>query len=142
VLVDLDGVLGDTRPLWRDWVADAARRARVELDLPDDRAAAVAELDARLGNWRDLLERFAEDRAPVYLRPRADVTALLRRLQADGVRIGVFTDAPAELAQVAVAHLCTARRIDALGPLEQVRRELGDGAAIARSPAELAAAAA
>ena len=70
--IELD-VLGDTRPLWRDWLADAARVLDVA-GLPDDRAAAAAELDARgAGNWRTLLERFAEDRAPVYLRPAAEV---------------------------------------------------------------------
>ena len=78
-------MLGDTRPLWRDWLADAARVLDVE-GLPEDRAAAAAELDARgAGNWRTLLERFAEDRAPVYLRPAAEVSAALRRLQAEGV---------------------------------------------------------
>ena len=35
-------------------------------------------------NWQVLLERFAEDRAPVYFRPNADVSAALRRLQAPG----------------------------------------------------------
>ena len=111
--VELD-VLGDTRPLWRDWLADAARVLDVE-GLPDDRAAAAAELDARgAGNWRTLLERFAEDRAPVYLRPAADVSAALRRLQAEGTRIVVFTDAPAELAHVALAQLGATRRIERL----------------------------
>jgi hypothetical protein len=48
--IELDGVLGDTRPLWRDWLEDAARRYRsiAPLDpsaLPEDRAAAAAELD-------------------------------------------------------------------------------------------------
>ena len=100
VAIELD-VLGDTRPLWRDWLADAARVLDVE-GLPDDRAAAAAELDARgAGNWRTLLERFAEDRAPVYLRPAAEVSAALRRLQGEGVGLAVFTDAPAELARVA-----------------------------------------
>ena len=68
--LDLDAVLGDTRPLWADWLDDAARRTRVELgDVPHDREAAAPLLDERLGNWRALLERFAEDRAPLYLRP-------------------------------------------------------------------------
>ena len=85
--IELD-VLGDTRPLWRDWLADAARVLDVE-GLPEDRAAAAAELDARgAGNWRTLLERFAEDRAPVYLRPAAEVSAALRRLQSEGVALG------------------------------------------------------
>ena len=109
--IELD-VLGDTRPLWRDWLADAARVLDVA-GLPEDRAAAAAELDARgAGNWRTLLERFAEDRAPVYLRPAAEVSAALRAFQAEGTSIVVFTDAPAELARVALAQLGAARRID------------------------------
>ena len=44
IALDLDGVLGDTRPLWRAWLEDAARRFRMqELDgLPADRVAAAA----------------------------------------------------------------------------------------------------
>lgn len=111
--VDLDDALADTRPLWRDWVADAARRARVELDdLPEDRGAAARVLDERLGDWRPLLERFAADRAPLHFRPRADVGAALRRLQAAGNRIVVVTDAPRELAEIALAHLGVARRVE------------------------------
>ena len=105
-------VLGDTRQLWRDWLDDASRVLDVE-GLPEDRAAAAAELDARgAGNWRTLLERYAEDRAPVYLRPAAEVSAALRGLQAEGVRLAVFTDAPAELARVALSQLGAARRVD------------------------------
>ena len=111
VAIDLD-VLGDTRPLWRDWLADAARVFDVE-GLAEDRVAAAAELDARgAGNWRTLLERFAEDRAPVYLRPAAEVSAALRALQAEGTNVVVFTDAPLELARVALAQLGAARRVE------------------------------
>ncbi|HWE83035.1 MAG TPA: hypothetical protein VG265_15385, partial [Gaiellaceae bacterium] len=95
VAIDLDGVLGDTRPLYDAWLVDVSRRAQID----------PARLDEQLPNWRVLLTRFAEDHAPVYLRPSAPASAALRRLQADGVRIGVFTDAPEELAVVAVAHL-------------------------------------
>ena len=110
VAIALD-VLGDTRPLWRDWLADAARLLDVE-GLPEDRAAAAAELDARgSGNWRTLLLRFTEERAPVYLRPAAEVSAALRALQADGATVVVYTDAPVELARVALAQLGAARRI-------------------------------
>ncbi|HTZ05204.1 MAG TPA: hypothetical protein VMB53_05575 [Gaiellaceae bacterium] len=139
--LDLDAVLADTRPLWRDWLEDASRRARVELDVPEDRAAAAAVLDERLGDWRPLLERFAEDRAPVYFRPRAETTAQLRRLQAAGVRLGAFTDAPRELADVALAHSGASRRVAAVGTLDEVLRELGDGTVVVRSREELAAAA-
>jgi phosphoglycolate phosphatase-like HAD superfamily hydrolase len=136
--LDLDAVLADTRPLWRAWLEDAARRVRVALDVPEDREAAAAVLDERLGDWRPLLERFAADRGPVYFRPRADTAALLRRLQSDGVRIGVFTDAPLELAQVALAHVGAARRVDHVGPLDEVLAALGDGARVVRSREELA----
>lgn len=141
VAVDLDGALGDTRPLWRAWLDDAARRLRVELAVPDDRAEAAAILDGMIGNWRPLLERFAEDHAPVYLRPNAEASASLRRLQAAGVRLGAFTDAPEELARVALAHFGAARRLEAIeaGPeaLERLRARLGPEVTIVRTPAEL-----
>jgi len=115
VALDLDA-LGDTRPLWRDWLEDAARLIDVA-GLPDDRAAAAIELDARgAGNWRTLLERFAEDRVPVYLRPASEVSAVLRALQAGGSQIVVFTDAPVELARVALRQLGATRRIEGLEP--------------------------
>ena len=111
--VDLDEVLADTRPIWRDWVEDAARRARVPLDdLPEDRVAAAALLDERLGDWRPLLERFAADRAPLHFRPRPDVGKAVRRLHAAGTRISVYTDAPRELAELALQHLGIARRVE------------------------------
>ena len=110
--IDLDAVLGDTRPLWDAWLEDAARRARVELAVPEDREAAAAVLDEALGDWRPLLERFAADRAPVFIRPRADTNAMLRRLTASGARIGAFSDAPRELAGLAVQHLGIARRVE------------------------------
>ncbi len=142
VAIDLDGVLGDTRALWRDWLEDASRRFRLgELALPDDRAAAAEQLDERVGNWRVLLERFAEDRAPVYLRPDASVSAALRRLDGTGASLGVFTDAPAELAHVALAQLGAARRIDAVeaGPdaLQRVLGRLGADALVVRTRDEL-----
>jgi len=150
VALDLDGVLGDTRPLWRDWLADAARRFRsiAPLDpaaLPDDRAEAAGELDrwaeAGVGDWRGALERFAEERAPVYLRPNAEVNAALRALAAGGCRLGVFTDAPEPLARVALAQLGAARRIEALetgeGALERLCGRLGSDTAVVRVAAEL-----
>jgi phosphoglycolate phosphatase-like HAD superfamily hydrolase len=138
VALDLDAVLADTRPLWRDWLQDASRRARVELDVPEDRAAAAGVLDEQLGDWRPLLQRFADDRAPVHFRPHADTSARLRVLQAAGVRIGVFTDAPRELADVALAHVGAARRVDAVGTLDEVLGALGDGAVVVRSRDQLA----
>jgi phosphoglycolate phosphatase-like HAD superfamily hydrolase len=137
IALDLD-VLADTRPLWRDWLEDVARRTHVELDVPDDRTEAAGVLDERLGDWRPLLQRFADDRAPIHFRPRAETSAQLRRLQAAGVRIGVFTDAPRELADVALAHVGAARRVEAVGTLDEVLAKLGAGAAIVRSRDELA----
>jgi phosphoglycolate phosphatase-like HAD superfamily hydrolase len=141
VAIDLDGALGDTRPLWRDWVEDVSRRARLEVELPQDRGEAAALLDQALPNWRDLLERYAEDRAPVYLRPDAAAAAALRRLGAEGARIGVFTDAPEPLARVALAHLGASRRVDALetgaGALKRLLERLGPDAHVLRSAAEL-----
>jgi phosphoglycolate phosphatase-like HAD superfamily hydrolase len=137
VAVELDPVLADTQALWRDWLEDAARRTRVELDVPEDRAAASAVLDERLGDWRPLLERFAADRGPLHFRPHAETSAQLRRLQAAGVRIGVFTDAPVELAQIALAHVGAARRIETIGTLDEVRQALGGSPVIVRSRDEL-----
>jgi phosphoglycolate phosphatase-like HAD superfamily hydrolase len=142
VAIDLDGALGDTRPLWHDWLEDASRRLRLgELALPADRAAAAEDLDGRVGNWRILLERFAEDRAPVYLRPDAAVSASLRRLAAAGTTLGVFTDAPAELARVALAQLGAARRVEAVeagaDALQRVLGRLGADAVVVRTRDEL-----
>jgi phosphoglycolate phosphatase-like HAD superfamily hydrolase len=140
--IDLDGALGDTHRLWSDWLEDASRRLRLgELLLPDDRVAAAAELDGRVGNWRVLLERFAEDRAPVYLRPDSAASAALRRLDGTGASVGVFTDAPVELARVALAQLGAARRIDALeagaDALQRILARIGADALVVRTRDEL-----
>ena len=120
VAVDLDGALGDTHRLWDAFLADAARRFRsiAELDvasLPSDRGAAALELDRwadqGIGDWRSALTRFAEDHAPVYVRPSATANAALRALVASGRTVGVYTDAPVELARVALAHLGAGRRV-------------------------------
>jgi phosphoglycolate phosphatase-like HAD superfamily hydrolase len=136
--LDLDGVLADTRPLWDAWLEDAARRARVELDVPEDREAAAAVLDEALGDWRPLLVRFAADRAPLFVRPRPDTNAALRRLAADGTRIGVFSDAPRELAEIALAHAGATRQVEVVGTLAEVRAALGDEAVVVHSREELA----
>ena len=151
VALDLDAVLGDTMPLWAAWLADASRRLRsiAELDtaaLPADRAAAAAMLDgwaaAGIGDWRASLTRFAEDHAPVYLRPQAPVSAALRRLEAGGAQVGVFTDAPEQLARVALSQLGATRRVDAVeageDALERLLERLGPEATVVRSAEELA----
>lgn len=130
IAISLDA-LGDTTAIWRDWLADARRRYRVDAD----------DLDAQLANWRALLQRFAEERAPVYLRPDADVSAALRRLQASGVRLGVFADTPEELARVALSQLGAARRVELLeaGPdaLARLRAKLGDDIEVVQSRSQL-----
>jgi phosphoglycolate phosphatase-like HAD superfamily hydrolase len=113
------GALADTGPLWRDWLDDAHRRFRVD----------VTALDEELPNWRHLLERFAEERAAVYFRRDADVGRILRTLREEGTSIGVFTDAPEELARVTLSHLGAARRIEVLeagpGARERLLQRLG-----------------
>ena len=142
--VDLDGALGDTRPLWDAWLASAAEVLEVSpAELPADRGEAALELDRRgAGNWRTLLERFCEDRAPIYLRRDAAVSSALRALAAAGVVVGVFTDAPEPLARVALAQLGAARRIAELetgaGALERLLARLGGDAPVVRTRDELA----
>jgi phosphoglycolate phosphatase-like HAD superfamily hydrolase len=128
--IDLDA-LGDTRQLWEAWRDDAARRFRI------DRVS----LEAELQNWEHLLERFAEERAPVYFRPDAAVNSVLRTLHRDGVTVGVFTEAPETLARLALAHLGAARRVSEVesgpGALERLRARLGDDARVVRTREEL-----
>jgi len=151
VAVDLDGALGDTRPLWDAFLADASRRfaSIAELDagsLPSDRGEAAAELDRwaehGIGDWRSTLTRFAEGHAPVYLRPSAQAASALRRLAGGGARIGVFTDAPIELAQIALAQLGAARRVELVeagaGSRERLLARLGTGTTLVRDGNELA----
>jgi phosphoglycolate phosphatase-like HAD superfamily hydrolase len=115
VAVDL-GAIGDVEPLWRDWLEDAGRRFRVD----------VSALEEELPNWRQLLERFAEERAPVYFRRDAEVTDALRRLHGAGTQIGVFTDVPEELARVALSHLGADGRVDLVETGAEARERLVD----------------
>jgi phosphoglycolate phosphatase-like HAD superfamily hydrolase len=150
VAIDLDQALGDTRPLWEEFLADAARRFATiaPLDperLPRDRGDAAAELDRwaaqGVGDWRGALTRFAEDRAAVFLRPNAEANAALRTLSAVGYRIGVFTDAPEELARIALSQLGAARRVEALeagsGARERLLARLGTETEVASSRDDL-----
>jgi phosphoglycolate phosphatase-like HAD superfamily hydrolase len=140
--IDLDAI-GDTHPLWAAWLESA--RGVLEIDpesLPSDRAEAAKELDrAGAGNWRVLLERFAEDHAPAYLRRDAATSAALQSLATNGVVLAVFTDAPEELARVALAQLGATRRVSAVESgaraLERVLASLGNEAEIVRSRAAL-----
>jgi phosphoglycolate phosphatase-like HAD superfamily hydrolase len=130
IAIALDA-LGDTTAIWRDWLADARRRYRVDVD----------DLERELPNWRPLLQRFVEERAPVYLRPDADVSAALRRLQSSGARIGVFADAPEELARVALSQLGATRRVLLLeagpGALGRLSAKLGGDVEVVESRSQL-----
>jgi phosphoglycolate phosphatase-like HAD superfamily hydrolase len=132
VAVDL-AALGDVEPLWRDWLDDAARRFRVD----------VTALDEQLPNWRRLLERFAEERAPVYFRRDADVTGALRAMHAAGVRVGVYSEVPDELARIALSHLGADGRVDVVETGSDARQRLltvlGEGTTDVRTRAQLVA---
>ena len=150
--LDFDTVLADTRPLWREWLEDAARRFRsiAVLEpgaLPDDRAEAAALLDrwaeAGVGDWRGALERFAEDRAPLFFRPVPATNAALRRLRAEGAVLGVFSDAPEALVRVALAHVGLARELSVVvagaDAEQRAVAELGSEARVVRSRDDLLA---
>jgi phosphoglycolate phosphatase-like HAD superfamily hydrolase len=125
--------LCDTGPLWSDWLDDAERRFRVD----------ASALDDELPNWRQLLERFVEERAPVYFRRDAEVNRALRRLQAGGIRLGVFTDVPDELARIVLSQLGASRRVEILeagpGARERLLRHLGAGATVVLTREQLLA---
>ena len=135
--------LGDTHALWAAWLEGARGVLDVDPDeLPADRGEAARALDeAGAGNWRVLLERFSEDHAPAYLRRDAATSAGLQVLASRGARLGVFTDAPDELARTALAQLGAARRVSALetgaGALERLLDTLGADAAVVRTRNDL-----
>ncbi len=140
--VELDAI-GDTRPLWLAWLASAGGVLGVDpATVPVDRADAAAALDSGgAGNWRVLLARFAEDHAPAYLRRDAATSAALQSLAAAGVTLGVFTDAPEPLANVALAQLGATRRVAAVetgaGALDRLLATIGADAEVVRSRDDL-----
>jgi len=139
VAVDLDGALGDTRPLWEAFLADAARRfaSIAPLDpaaLPANRGDAAKALDAwaarGVGDWRRALERFTEDHAAVHLRPDPRANAAVRALRRSGTQVVVFTDAPDVLARLALAHLGLARAVDRIEAGAGARERAATGARV------------
>ena len=141
--LDLDGVLADTRPLWRDWLEDAGRRTRVELELPDDRAAAAPLLDEQLGDWRPLLQRFAADRGPLHFRPHAETAALAAAAPRRRCRGSASSPTRRASSRTSRSRI-SARRGGStrVGTLDEVLAALGGDATVVRSRDELAAAAA
>ena len=144
VAIELDA-LGDTRALWNAWLESARGVLDVAPgDLPVDRAKAAAALDeAEVRNWRVLLERFSEDHAPAFLRRDATSSARLQSLAAEGITLGVFTDAPEELARTALAQLGATRRVSALeagaDALDRLLVAIGSDAVVVRSRDDLLA---
>ena len=123
-------------PRSRRWIL--RRSPRIAAPRPRSSTAGPSE---GVGDWRGALERFAEDRAPVHFRPSADAATALRALAATGRRLGVYTDAPAELAAVALAHLGAGRRVELVesgaGARERLLAELGPETAVAASREDL-----
>jgi len=140
--IELDAI-GDTRPLWSAWLESVSGVLAIEpSSLPEDRGVAADALDeAGAGNWRTLLERFAEDHAPAYLRRDAPTSAALQSLASRGVAMGVFTDAPEPLARVAVAQLGASRRVSVVesgtGALDRVVAALGPSTIVVTSRNDL-----
>jgi phosphoglycolate phosphatase-like HAD superfamily hydrolase len=140
--IDLDA-LGDTHPLWSAWLESVSGVLAIDpASLPRDRGLASEELDAGGGgNWRTLLERFAEDHAPAYLRRDAATSTALRSLAGRGVALGVFTDAPEPLARVALAQLGATRRVAVLesgaDALDRVVATLGPRTIVVRTRNDL-----
>jgi phosphoglycolate phosphatase-like HAD superfamily hydrolase len=62
---------------------------------------------------------------------------VLRRLVSAGARVGVFSDAPRELVEIALAHAGAARQVGVVGTLAEVEAALGADAVVVRSREEL-----
>ena len=114
LVIQLDGVLGDTKPLWQAFLEHLERRfSTIEpLDLTSlatDRTEAAAQLDiwaaSGVGDWRVQLTHFAENHLPVHLRLDAQATSAMRSLASAGIELTVVSDAPQELVDIAAAHL-------------------------------------
>ena len=148
--LDLDGVLGDTRPLWQDWLEDISRRlasiARSSRRLfhttgaqppPSSTAGRMQASATGVRRWNG---------SPPIARPSTSDRTQTRAPRCagctrQGVRLGVFTDAPEPLARVALAQLGAARRLEAVetggDALERLLARLGVGTVVVRSREEL-----
>lgn len=103
-MIVLDSALGDADGVFRAAVAHLGAKfapvARTDLGtLPDDRAGAIARLDAwaasgGIANWRREFVRFHETHAPVLLTPDPALNAVLRQARRTGVDIVVASPLP------------------------------------------------
>jgi HAD superfamily hydrolase (TIGR01509 family) len=115
--------LAPTDRLFADAVAHlSSKLGRVKpLDpasLPDDRAGALAALEAWAGDevstWEQELVRFYEEHLPLHTRPRPGLNAILRALAADGVAVAAWSPGPAAAFDLLVAHLGLSRSLTAI----------------------------
>ena len=85
----------------------AAIRPLQPRELPADRAAAMAALDAWAGDasWRAEVVRFYEASAPVLLRPDPELNGLLRRARRAGHELTVVSPLPRAAAELYLAQL-------------------------------------
>ena len=106
--------------------ADGRSPSTAQIDGLLEERAAVAAARRRRGG-----EEF------VYLRhgfPSRSSTMAL----APGTRIGVFSDAPRELVDIALAHAGAARQVEMVGTLAEVQAALGAGTIAVYSREQLA----
>jgi hypothetical protein len=78
---------------------------------------------------------------PLFLRPDGEASAALRSLASEGIRLGVFTDAPEPLGRIALAHLGAERRVSVLeagaGAQGRLLERLGPGTTLVSSREDL-----
>ena len=115
--------LAPTDRLFADAVDHLSRKlGRVKpLDpatLPDDRAEALAALEAWAGDevstWEQELVRFYEEHLPLHTRPRPGLNAIVRALVADGVAVAAWSPGPAAAFDLLVAHLGLSASLSAI----------------------------
>jgi beta-phosphoglucomutase-like phosphatase (HAD superfamily) len=94
----------------------AAIRPLAVADLPHDRAAAIAALDAWAGDasWRAEIVRFYEASAPVLLRPDPELNGLIRRARRTGRQLTIVSPLPRAAAELYLAQLGVRRMADAV----------------------------
>jgi FMN phosphatase YigB (HAD superfamily) len=108
--------------IWPAALEHLARRfasiRRLDIAAVPARESAVASLEAWAGgdvsSWRLELGRFYDDHARLHLRRDPATGALLRRLRADGSRVGAYGEGPREASETVLRFLGLDRRLDAV----------------------------